>query len=595
MRLIASFLLGFLIFFFLGDLLYKRLKLPLHNIPGLLLIILGFVIGFWGQQLFNLYSPLDVLAATFTLGAGIGLSFYHLLSKRHLVSETFEHNFIRRHESTFERFLEMFPGILTWTVLTAPFWLSFTLPFAVAYLLIIADVYWLISALKNAILIYLGYRKVEWVKKQPWLEMLKDDFKDEWEDYYHIILLPRYNEDLLVIGPAIDAVINSNYPKERVILGVGLEERQKVGSEEIREYLKKLEGKIGHIFITEHPPGLEGEIPGPATNRNWMVRNAVKEFEKLKIPQDKVLVTTLDTDFVIHREFLAGALHKYLSTPADVRDQRSYTGSFMYYNNYWQTPAPMRMIAVGTGFWQLSEMLTSDKYQNFSSMTINLKSLVDIGLWIPDKVNDDSGFYWKAYFHFAGQYKVVPHFLPITGDAVLDVSLLKTIQNQYLQLKRWAYGVEHFPFIVKQYFKRSDIDFWDKTDKLLFFLWGNTRWGTLSLFVTFGGLLIPIINPNYRESVIAVNLPIISSWILTGAFLGLLATVYVHEKTAPPRPKNWGIFKRIWSYLQFLLVPLVVVTVSALPTIDAQTRLMLGKYISYRTTNKARSMESDDK
>ncbi len=246
-----------------------------------------------------------------------------------------------------------------------------------------------------------------------------------------------------------------------------------------------------------------------------MIRNAVKELAKRGINPEQVFVTTLDADFVIHPEFLTGALHKYLSTPKRERNKRSYTGSFLYYNNYWQAPTPMRLIATGTALWQLAEMVGSDKYQNFSSLSINLKSLLDIGLWIPDKVNDDSGFYWKAYFHYRGNYKVIPHFLPITADAVLDVGLFKTFQNQYLQLKRWAYGVEHIPYIVTQYFKRSDIDFWDKTDKLFFVIWANLKWGTLALFVTFAGLLIPYINPSYRESVVAINLPIVSSWILT--------------------------------------------------------------------------------
>ncbi len=571
--------------------MYKRLKLPLSNAPWLLLILLGFITGIWGKQLFSLYSPVDVLLATFILGAGTGLTIYHLLSKRHIVSERLEHQFIRHHLTTFERGIEMLPGLLTWIVLTSPFWLSFTFPFAVAYLLILAEAYWLISALKNAVLIYLGYRKVEEVKKQDWLEKLKKDFADEWKEYHHLILLPRYNESLQVIGPAIDAVINSDYPKEKIFLAIGLEAKNKIGSDEIREFAQKYQEKIGGIFVTEHPVGLPGEIAGPATNRNWMVKESLKELEKRGIKQTKVLATTLDADFAIHHQLLAGALHKYLSTPLETRDKRSYTGSFFYYNNYWQAPAPMRMIAVGTAFWQLGEMLSSDKYQNFSSMTINLDSLLDIGLWIPDKVNDDSGFYWKAYFHYNGDYKVVPHFLPIYGDAVLDVNLAKTIQNQYLQFKRWAYGVEHMPFIVKQYFKKTDMDFWDKTDKLLFAFWGYLKWGTLALIVTFGGMLVPLINPNYKESVVAINFPIISSWILTAAFLGLAATIYVHEKTVPPRPKSWGIFHRIWSYLQFLLVPIIVVTISSLPSIDAQTSLMLGRYMEYRTTNKARLKE----
>ncbi|MBI4036928.1 hypothetical protein HY385_00705, partial [Candidatus Daviesbacteria bacterium] len=208
--------------------------------------------------------------------------------------------------------------------------------------------------------------------------------------------------------------------------------------------------------------------------------------------------------------------------------------------------------------------------------------------WIPNKVNDDSGFYWKAYYHFNGDYKVIPHFLPISADTVSDVNLLKTFQNQYLQLKRWAYGVEHIPFIVKQYFHNQDMDFWNKTNKLLFILWSYLRWGTLALFVTFAGLIIPFINPHYSSSVVAYNLPVISSWILTGAFLGLLSTIYVNEKVVPKRPANWSILQRVWSYAQWVLIPIVLVTITSIPAIDAQTRLMLGKYMEFRVTTKVR-------
>lgn len=148
------------------------------------------------------------------------------------------------------------------------------------------------------------------------------------------------------------------------------------------------------------------------------------------------------------------------------------------------------------------------------------------------------------------------------------------------------------PFIVKQYFAK-DINFWDKTDKLLFKIWGDFRWGFLAIFVTFGSILIPLINPAYRSSVLSVNLPIISSWILTAAFLGLFATIYVHEKLVPPRPKKWSLFQRIWSFLQWLLVPVILITISSLPAIDAQTSLMFGRRLEFRVTNKARLLEGD--
>lgn len=587
MRLLLSFLLSLISFFFLSEIYDRALKRPLHGLFGIILVLAGFFIAIFG----NIYipSPLDQLTAIFAFGGGIGLIAHRLLTRRYLISEKIETDFVIKHETKFERLLEILPGALTWIALTSPIWLSFTLPFAVAYLILIADIYWLISALRVAVLIIVGYQKMTWAKSQPWLDLLKKDFAGKWDDYYHLIVLPTYKENLQVLGPAFDAIAASNYPKTKIFLAVGFESRddpEKI--KETSEYLKKFQEKIGGVFTSIHPFGLEGEVPGPGSNRNWMINNSLKEFQKRSIKPEKVFVTTLDADFVIHEQFLAGALYKYLSTPEKERDKRSYTGCFLYYNNYWQAPTPMRLLATGTALWQLAEMVGSDKYQNFSSLSINLRSLLDIGGWMPDKVNDDSGFYWKAYFHLKGDYKVLPHFLPISADTTLDTNLLKTFQNQYLQIKRWAYGVEHIPYVFKQYFRRTDIDFWDKTDKLIFELWAKLKWGTLALFVTFAGLVIPYINPVYSESVVAINQPILSSWILTAAFLGLFATIYVQEKTAPKRPAHWSLIKKIWSYLQYILVPVVLVTISTVPAIDAQTSLMFGRKLEFRVTNKAR-------
>ncbi len=590
MRIILTFVLGVVLSFYstqVGSKLWSRLKPNRthlhHSSLGAVLFLAGILVYFLGDRF---------LISIFLIGSGFGVLVHHLMAESFIFSEKLEKNFVKKHDNLIERLLEIFPGALTWLALTSPIWLSFTLPFAVAYLIILADIYWLLSSVRIALFLYLGYKKMEHAKRVDWLEKLQQDFPKEWENYYHLLVIPTYTESLDVLIPAFDAIANSNYPKKKIFLAVGFEEREQQKSPDkiatTTQYLQKINQKIGGVFTTIHPFGLEGEVPGPGTNRNWIIKNAVKEFNKLGIGENQVLVTTLDADFVIHHKFLAGALHKYLSTPKEVRDKRSFTGAFLYNNNYWQAPTPMRVIASGTAFWQLSEMVGSDKYINFSSLSINLKPLMEIGLWIPNKVNDDSGFYWKAYYHFNGDYKVIPHFLPISADTVSDVNLLKTFQNQYLQLKRWAYGVEHIPFIVKQYFHNQDMDFWNKTNKLLFILWSYLRWGTLALFVTFAGLIIPFINPHYSSSVVAYNLPVISSWILTGAFLGLLSTIYVNEKVVPKRPANWSILQRVWSYAQWVLIPIVLVTITSIPAIDAQTRLMLGKYMEFRVTTKVR-------
>ncbi|EKD85529.1 MAG: hypothetical protein ACD_38C00002G0003 [uncultured bacterium] len=589
MRILLFLFIGFLSFFYLSEVLRKTIKGIRYSYIGILFIAFGFLIGFWGQAFLD--GGMNVLASFFFVGAGIGIILHHLLTQRFVLFEKKEQAFVLKHENAFERFLEILPGSLTWLALTSPIWLSFALPYAVAYLILIADVYWLLTAFRIAILIIVGYKKMIWAKNQNWQEMLQKDFPQEWGKYYQLILLPTYKEALYILQPTIEAILNSACPKDKIILAVGFEERD--DPEKIKQtqaYLKKIEKRIAGVFTTIHPYNLPGEVAGQGSNKNWMIKHLLPNLQKRKIKIDDIFVTTLDADFVVHKQFLSGALHKYLSLPKDQRDKRTFTGVFLYHNNYWQTPTPMRLMATGTSFWQMAEMVGSDKYMNYSSMSISLKALLDIGLWLPDKVNDDNGFYWKAYFHFNGDYKVVPHFLPISGDAVQDTTLLKTFQNQYFQIKRWAYGVEHIPYIVKQYFTK-EINFWDKTDKVLFKIWGDLKWGFLAIFVTFGSLLIPLINPQFKASVLSVNLPIISSWILTVTFFALFVTIFVHEKTAPPRPKDWSIFKKIWSYFQWMLIPLILITISSLPAIDAQTSLMFGRKLEFRVTNKARLLE----
>jgi len=586
MRILLVFFIGFLSFFYLTEILARLIKGLRYSVGGVVLTIVGLVIGFFGNAILS--GGTNVLAAFFLIGSGLGLIIHHLLSQRFILFERIEREFVLRHETAFERFLEILPGSLTWLALTSPIWLSFTLPYAVAYLILIADVYWLLSALRISILILIGYKKMEYAKKQNWLNLLKTGFPKDFKKYYHLILIPTYKEALYILTPTFNAITTSDYPKDKIFLAIGFEQRD--DPKKIRQtlkHLKKIEGKVAGIFTTIHPYNLTGEVAGQGSNKNFMIKNALRELKKRHIKTESVFVTTLDADFMIHQQFLAGALYKYLSQPTQERDKRSFTGVFLYHNNYWQTPTPMRLMATGTSFWQLAEMVGSDKYMNYSSMSISLSALLDIGLWIPDKVNDDNGFYWKAYFHFNGNYKVIPHFLPISGDAVQDTTLLKTFQNQYFQIKRWAYGVEHIPFVVKQYFTK-EIDFWDKTDKVLFKIWGDLKWGFLAIFVTFGSLIIPLVNPSFKTSVLSVNLPIISSWILTAAFFGLFATIYVHEKTAPKRPENWSIPTKIWSYMQWLLVPIILITISSLPAIDAQTSLMFGKRLEFRVTNKTR-------
>ena len=277
MRILLVFFIGFLSFFYLTEILARLIKGLRYSVGGVVLTIVGLVIGFFGNAILS--GGTNVLAAFFLIGSGLGLIIHHLLSQRFILFERIEREFVLRHETAFERFLEILPGSLTWLALTSPIWLSFTLPYAVAYLILIADVYWLLSALRISILILIGYKKMEYAKKQNWLNLLKTGFPKDFKKYYHLILIPTYKEALYILTPTFNAITTSDYPKDKIFLAIGFEQRD--DPKKIRQtlkHLKKIEGKVAGIFTTIHPYNLTGEVAGQGSNKNFMIKNALREY-----------------------------------------------------------------------------------------------------------------------------------------------------------------------------------------------------------------------------------------------------------------------------------------------------------------------------
>ena len=81
------------------------------------------------------------------------------------------------------------------------------------------------------------------------------------------------------------------------------------------------------------------------------------------------------------------------------------------------------------------------------------------------------------------------------------------------------------------------------------------------------------------------NLPKISFLILTLCWIGLAVILFVELRQ---RPRKAGVSKLriVLQPFEFILMPFVGLFFNALPGLDAHTRLMLGKYIEYKVTEK---------
>ena len=101
------------------------------------------------------------------------------------------------------------------------------------------------------------------------------------------------------------------------------------------------------------------------------------------------------------------------------------------------------------------------------------------------------------------------------------------------------------------------------------------------------GTNVPLfLNESFRQTYLGQQLGIYAGWLLTGALAALIVLIFIEDQLAPPRPKEWGIGMHIVSWLQWLLLPVVGVIFTNLPALDAQTRLLTGRHLEYRVTEK---------
>jgi hypothetical protein len=193
---------------------------------------------------------------------------------------------------------------------------------------------------------------------------------------------------------------------------------------------------------------------------------------------------------------------------------------------------------------------------------------------------------------YEGDYQTVPLFIPISLDTCLADTFWQTLKNQYKQKRRWAYNVEYYPHLIPRLIK-SPAPFFDRMYKLWQYVEGDFNWATASILISSLGWLPLILGGNeFTSSVVAFNLPKATQVLMTIATCFLIFSVYINLILLPPRPSKYSRWKSIMMYLQWFLVPVTSVVFSSLPAVEAQTRLMLGKYLEFWVTPKARKGET---
>ena len=522
------------------------------------------------------------------------------------------------------RFFEILPAFLSFGAIILMFLLSFFSPFLASLYLLTIITTLFVKAIGIAYRMITGHFQIEKAQKVDWnkrledlenaeksLGILKNQRNNEYEFKHHLrnlndirenpasfpspskvknaVIIAAYNESYEVIHPPIKSVLVSNYDAKNLLIFLAYEER---GGKEIEKTAIRLKKEFSESFgafeIVKHPKNLPNEVVGKGGNITFAGRALQKYCEDNKIPFENVLVTTLDSDNKPHREYFACATYSFIIH--EDRKKLSYQPVSLFLNNIWDVPAPMRVVATGNSFWNIVSTMRPHLLRNFASHSQPLDALVEMDFWSTRTIVEDGHQFWRSYFHFGGDYYVVPIRVPIYQDAVLSETLPKTLKAQFIQLRRWMYGASDIPYVANLYFsKNRNVPLVDGLMKLIRLIDGHVTAVFQSPMAAFGGWVPLIVYAASSRSVIVHQLPNVISTLQQIATIGIFITILISLKMLPPRPERYKKRRSFWMVAQWVYMPVTSICYNAAAAAYSQTRLALGKYLDkFDVTEKGR-------
>ncbi len=535
-------------------------------------------------------------------------------------------------ERKIQRLLEVIPALLTWLTLIGMIVFSMFIPIWVSVFIIAFDIYWIHRTIFISYYSVKAYKKLQRGQKINWLDrcskigepeeyaqeiakrivdmrdilkglykhkekkLLKKEINDaekllkklqsmdvedimDWRDVIHVVMLPTAIENASNIDPAIKSIAESEYPNDKIIILLATEERE--NKEKRERKVKFLTEKYKDVFrdflVTTHQVA-DGEMKCKASNATYAAKKLRIYLDEHKIDYERVVFSNFDCESVVHPQFFAALTYEYIIDPN--RLKRAYQPIPLYHNNLWDTNAFVRVIVTSSSFWHMFQS-TRREMVTFSSHSEPFKTLIDVNYWPVNMISEDSIIYWKGYSYYHGDYAVTPIYLPISMDAVLADTYMGTIKNQYKQKRRWAYGIENFPVIMRAIWPDKKISLKDKIKIAFEMLEGHHSWATAPFILAFLGWL-PLIfgGTEFNQTSLAHMLPFVTRFLMLLAMTGLIVSVSLSMFLLPKRPSKYSRKRYIHMVLQWLLVPIIAPTLGAIPAIDSQTRILFKKYFT---------------
>jgi hypothetical protein len=486
-----------------------------------------------------------------------------------------------RYPNKTRRALEILPGLIAWTLVTAPIWGSFLIPTALAYFILFFDVYWMYKSFNLVVTASISSGKIKKAEAEDWYAKAKH--LEHVDKVQHVLIILNYKESVEKLRKTLDVLANQSFPAKQLHIVLAMEEREAEAKERGAILVKEYKDKFGSIFPTFHPD-VPGEVKGKSSNEAYAGRVAYKKlFEEGSYDINYATVSSVDADSLFHKEYFAYLAYKFLKDPK--RYNKFWQSAVVFHNNIWEVPAPTRVSSFFGTLYRIAVLVQGDKLLTHATYSLSFKLLKDVDFWDVDVIPEDYRIFFKAFYQKKGEMWVEPIFLKTSMDAAQSKGYIDSLKNKYHQERRWSWGVSDNPLFIKWWFNSPDVPFFRKTSLMLSVLLDHILWPSSWFIVTIAANVMAIINPVYSRTALGFSLPQLAGAILNFALLALLAMLYIDYKNRPAN-QNLPLYRKLLFPFEFLLMPIVGFFLSALPALISHTQLMLGKRLEYKVTDK---------
>lgn len=489
----------------------------------------------------------------------------------------------RRYPIKTQRALEILPAFVSWSLILFPVWGSFLVPVVVAYFILFYNVYWFYKSFSLAIIATIAHRRIKKAEQENWL--IKARTLPDFKKVNHLLIIPNYQERLEKLRKTLNVIAQQTFPKKRLFIVLAMEEREGEAAKERAQMLSnEFKNIFGGLYATFHPD-IDGEVKGKSSNQAYGAIWAKKKLvDELGLDIDFMTVSSVDADTLFDPQYFAYLSYLFLTDKN--RYLHFWQSATVYYNNIWYVPAPIRVVSIISSVWRIGVLVRHERLIPNSVYSLSLKMLDTIGYWDTDVIPEDYRIFFKAFYALQGKVSAVPIYLKTSMDAAQSTSYIKSLKNKYEQEKRWAWGVSDDPFFIKGWFTVPNISFFTKTSYVFRVVSDHFLWPVNWFIITIGANLIPLFNPAFTQTALGYNLPKLSSFVLTSCLLALLVMLVIDYKHKPRKPAHISGLRQALMPLEFFLMPISGLFLSALPGLIAHMHLMLGKRLEYKVTEK---------